>query len=676
MNRLQHESSHYLREHADDLVDWHPWDAEALELAKNENKPILLSIGYAANHRCRKMTRESFQSNKVADFMNENYVNILVDREERPDLDRIYQNAQQLLNRQPGGWPLTMFLDPGDQLPLFGGTYFPPQQTRQQPSFRDVLSGIAKTFGGKNEKMGEFKTKLRDALAPKPANTVSGDFDPTLVDRACGQIDSSYDPEHGGFAEEPKLPHPAGLEMMLDAIECVDEKIKSDRLAQMLDFTLLAMSRGGLYDHLGGGFFGRSNDNAWNTPDFEKLLSDNAALLSLYARRAASTGSDWFRAVANQTADWIMREMQLDSGAVATSQSADVDGDEGRFYVWQRDDIGAVLGDDFDAFASAYGLDKKANFGVDWHLRLEAPDPENWQDTPVAPAHENARAQLFEARASRASAGRDEQIVAASNAFAIRGLVDAARYLDRPDCAAAATRAIDYLRSHHWQDGRLLATSHEGRGGCTAILDDYAALLDALMNSLSVQWRDEDLEFAIGIAEAMLAHFEDSAVGGFFANADDQAQLIQRTKQFGDDTVPAANGNAVIGLLELGYLIGEQRFIAAAERALRVGAAEADDWPSAHATLVRGVMDFTRAAARAIVRVDEPQAAAEWVKAVAGSGNQRARSYVIPAGASALPGALAERGLAADATVSASVCFAGECGDVVTDIDAFKSAIG
>lgn len=667
MNRLQHESSPYLREHADDPVDWHPWDAEALALAQRESKPILLSIGYSANMRCRKMRRESFENKKVADFMNENYLNILVDREERPDIDRIYQNAQQLLNRQPGGWPLTMFLDPDDQLPLFGGTYFPPQQTRNQPSFRDVLSGIAKTFGKQNDKMQEFKSKMREALAPAAPGTVAGEFDPTLIDRACGQIDSSFDPRYGGFEEEPKLPHPAGLEMMLDAITYVDESVKSDRLVHMLDFTLLAMSRGGLYDHLGGGFFGRSSDPQWDIPDFEKLLSDNGALLSVYARRAVQTGSGWFRAVANETADWMIRELQLEHGGFAASQLADVDGDEGRFYLWLRDDVAAALGDDYDAFAAAYGLDRRANFGLYWHLRLAAPDPESWQPDDGPGELAAARAMLFDVRADRLSAGRDEQVVAAWNALAIRGLADAGRILGRADYLDAATRAVDYLREKHFAGGRLLATTHDGKGRQAGNVDDYAALLDALLHLLAARWRDVDLEFACGLADAMLTHFEDEASGGFFLNAHDQPPLIQRLRLFGDDTLPAGNGNAALGLRELGLLVGEARYTDAAERTLRTGLAEAENWPSAHATLMRALMDVVRPPKRVIVRAGDAESAATWRAAAEDQLGQRGRCYVTPPDSGRFP---------ADGATSASIAVSGRFADPVSDLDAFRVALG
>jgi len=676
MNRLQDQTSPYLLQHADNPVDWHPWDAEALALAKRDNKPILLSIGYAANHMCHVMAHESFESQKVAQFMNEHFVNIKVDREERPDLDRIYQNAQQLLNRQPGGWPLTMFLDPNDQLPIFGGTYFPPQQTRKMPSFRDVLSGISKTYGSQNDKMKEFKTKLRDALAAPSVDSTAGKLDPTLIDRACGQIDSSFDEQYGGFSEEPKLPHAAGLDMMLDAAARPDEEEKSKRLLHMLDFTLTAMSCGGLYDHLGGGFFGHSVDSEWTIPHFEKMLYDNGLLLSLYARRARQTDAPWFREVANQTADWMMREMQLDNGGICSSLAADSERVEGQFYVWSYDDIRTIVGDDYDAFADRYGLENKANFGTSWHLRLAAPDPAQSrpQENPTDLAA--ARALLFDAREARVRPGRDDMVVTSWNAICIRGLADIGQQLDRSDCLEAATRAVDYLHQTHWQNGRLLATSRDGQAHLNAYLDDYAFLIDALLVLLSARWRDSDLTFAIALADSMLEHFEDAENGGFFFTSHDHEGLIQRNKPFGDESLPSGNGNAVRALMELGFLLAEQRYLDTAQRALRAGMIEAEKWPSAHATLMSALLDHTEPPPRVILRCSEDADAAQWLTMAAERLSTRSRCYVIPSTASAVPGQLANRSATEGEPVTAYVYRGHECSEGVTSLTDFAANLG
>ena len=289
MNRLREQSSPFLRQHADNPVDWQPWDAEALALARERNKPIMLSIGYAASHQCHVMTRESFESTQVATILNENFTCILVDREERPDIDRLYQTAHGLLNRKPGGWPLTMFLDPQDQLPFFGGTYFPPQPKPQAPGFREVLKGITRMYAAPNHRLAEFKDKFRTALGQVLGGSAPGELDASLVERACGQIDTSFDATHGGFSDAPKFPHPAGLELLRDAARHADGEAKAKRANYMLDFTLHAIAAGGLYDHLGGGFHRDTVDRRVARAALrEDALRQRAAALAVCAPRRRS----------------------------------------------------------------------------------------------------------------------------------------------------------------------------------------------------------------------------------------------------------------------------------------------------------------------------------------------------------------------------------------------------
>ena len=675
MNRLGDQTSPYLLQHADNPVHWHPWDDEALALAKRENKPILLSIGYSACHWCHVMAHESFESTQVAKLMNEHFVNIKVDREERPDLDRIYQTAHQILVRKRGGWPLTMFLDPNDHLPIFGGTYFPPQARRDTPGFRDVLKGIAQAYAKKEDQMKGFKSQFLDALGQILGGGAPGELDNTLIDGACGQIDSSFDAQRGGFSEAPKFPHPAGLELLLDAAAMDDEE-KSKRALYMLDFTLAAMSRGGLFDHLGGGFYRYSVDGEWSIPHFEKMLYDNGPLLSLYAQRAGQTNSTWFRAVANQTADWMMREMQLDNGGICSSLDADSEGKEGQFYVWSYDQARAALGDDYDAFAERFGLNNKANFEKNWHLRLAPPEAESaaWLEAPVTDLAA-ARARLFSARETRVRPGRDDKVLTAWNALSIRGLADAGQQLGRSDCLDAATRAVDFLYQSHWQDGRLLATSRDGHAHLNAYLDDYAFLMDALLVLLSARWRDSDLTFAIALADALLEHFEDRENGAFFFTSDDHENLIQKARSFGDDSLPNGNGVAVRSLLELGFLVGESRYLDAAERALKAGMSEASRWPSAHATLMRALLDFTTPPARVVLRCDERADASAWLDLAAERLSTRSRCYVIPSAAAALPGLLGSRSAAEGATVTAYFCSGHQCSAPATSLEDFTQSL-
>ena len=676
MNRLRDQTSPYLQQHANDPVDWQPWDDEALALARRENKPILLSIGYSASHLCHVMARESFQSTQIAILMNQRFVNIMIDREERPDLDRIYQTAHGLLNRRAGGWPLTMMLDPNDHLPFFGGTYFPPQSRPHVPSFRDVLKGIATMYGSKNDRMPEFKATLRDALTQVLGGSAPAALDITLIERACGQIDSSFDAQRGGFSEAPKFPHPAGLELLLEVAQCAGEEAKTNRALHMLDFTLCAMSRGGLFDHVGGGFFHDSIDADWTIPHFEKMLYDNALLLSVYARRAGQTKNLWFAAVADQIADWMMREMQLGDGSMCGSLDADVDGTEGRFYAWSYDELRSVLGGSYAAVAERFGLNNKANFDGTWHLRLAPPEPASALSTenPVADLTP-ARALLFSARETRVRPARDDKILTSWNALSARGLADIGHHLGRADCFAAATRVVDYLQQTHWHDGRLVAASRAGKARLKAYLDDYAFLLDALLVLLAARWRRSDLAFAIALADVLLAHFADHHNGGFFFTADDHETLLQRAKSFDDNPFLSGNAMAVRSLLELGFLLGEPRYVDAAERALRAGMTEAGRWPSAHATLMRALLEYTTPPERVVLRCDDDADAAPWRALATERLSPRARCYIMPRAEQVTPALAAHHPAVGDAVVTAYVYRGTQCSAAACSLAEFAHAL-
>lgn len=655
MNRLRDQSSPYLRQHADNPVEWQPWDAEALALARARNKPILLSIGYAASHQCHVMTRESFESTQVASILNENFTCILVDREERPDIDRLYQTAHGLLNRRPGGWPLTMFLDPQDQLPFFGGTYFPPQPKPSAPGFREVLKGITRMYAAPNHRLAEFKQNFRTALGQVLGGSAPGELDGSLVDRACGQIDASFDAEHGGFSEAPKYPHPPGLELLLDAAHFADDEAKAMRARYLLDFTLQAVAAGGLYDHLGGGFHRDTVDAAWNMPHFEKMLGDNAQLLSLFARRAAATGQARFAEVAHRTADWLLREMQHDHGAFAGSLDADADGAEGRYYLWPKTALQGVLGERFDDLAPRLGFADKPPSAAGWQLRLAPPTP--GEDALAAATSmdgdlEAVRAELFAARAARLRPRRDDKILTGWNALAIRGLVDAATCLNRPDCLVAASQTADFLRAHHWQGERLLAGSHAGQAGGPGFLDDYSLLLDALLALLAARWRESDFQFAHAVADALLARFSDATHGGFFFTSDEHENLLERSKIFSDDACPSGNGTAARALRTLGLLTGDARYLEAATRTLHAGMTDAGRGPSANATVVRALLEHQRAAPVVVLRTDSETAAQPWRNAVREQGKARVPCFVVPP-AVALD---ASRNAAAGVAVSGFVC--------------------
>ncbi|MEQ8659883.1 MAG: thioredoxin domain-containing protein [Gammaproteobacteria bacterium] len=657
MNRLAEATSPYLQQHAGNPVDWYPWGDEALARAAREGKPILLSIGYSACHWCHVMAHESFERADIAALMNAHFVNIKVDREERPDLDRIYQVAHQLLTRNRGGWPLTMFLTPDDHLPFFGGTYFPPRARHGMPGFDQVLERVAAIFASHAADIEATKPQLRAALAQVLGGAGEpGPIDASLATRACDELLQGFDATHGGFGTAPKFPHPGGLELLRDAAAEAHRETRARRL-HALDFSLEAMARGGLYDHLGGGFCRYSVDDRWDIPHFEKMLYDNGPLLGLYAARAAATARPLFAEAAHTTADWLLDVMRTPAGAFCSSLDADSEGEEGRFYVWQREEVAAVLGARYDAFAARYGLDRPPGFEGRWHLRLAPPG--SGEEDGAAFARDRER--LRERRAARPWPARDDKILTAWNALAIKGLTSVGAHLGRTDCIDAACAALDFLRTRHWRDGRLLATSRDGHAHLAAYLDDHAFLLDALLDVLGVRWRKADLDFAIALADLLLSRFADPARGGFYFTADDHETLIERSRTFSDDSLPAGNGVAARALAELGHLVGEARYTQAARDTLAAGMAEAAHLPSACATLMCALLDDAVPPPRVVLRATAGTLPPAWQAVLARARDARLRSYTIAAHETDLPGLLAARQARAGAAVTAYVCRGTQC---------------
>ncbi|MDD5176634.1 MAG: thioredoxin domain-containing protein [Sterolibacterium sp.] len=565
-NRLADETSPYLRQHADNPVDWRPWSPVALAQAQHEDKPILLSIGYSACHWCHVMAHESFEDPDVAAVMNRNYINIKVDREERPDLDQIYQTAHQMLTQRSGGWPLTMFLTPAG-MPFYGGTYFPKSPRYGLPGFVDLLGRVAQTYRDRRDEIETQNASLLEAMAstlPRGGMGEAAEFDASPLARLRTLLAASFDAQHGGFGSAPKFPHPTDLAFLLRRGD--DAEAREMALA-----TLRRMAAGGIYDQLGGGFCRYSVDAEWSIPHFEKMLYDNGPLLALYADAWALTKEPLFQAVVEQTAAWVMREMQSrnksDAGGYYSSFDADSESEEGKFYVWQREEVRALLSaDEYSVAARCWGLDGPPNFeGTHWHLRLVAAVPQ----AEVA-LLEAARAKLFAARSRRIPPDRDEKILASWNALMIQGMAHAARTFARPDWLASARAALDFVRRELWRDGRLLATCKDGHAHLDAYLDDYAFLLSALLELMQAECRSDDLEFACSLADALLEHFEDKALGGFFFTRHSHEALIHRPKSGYDNATPAGNGVAAHALQRLALLSGDIRYAETAERTLRL----------------------------------------------------------------------------------------------------------
>jgi hypothetical protein len=675
-NRLVSESSPYLQQHAHNPVDWYPWGSEAFEHARRAKKPIHLSVGYSACRWCHVLEDESFEDEATARLLNENFVNIKVDREERPDIDRIYQLAHQLLTQRGGGWPLTMFLTHDDQRPFFGGTYFPKEPRYGMPAFSDLLNRVAEFYRTHQTELRAQNASLiaaLDGLNPPPAPPGTGLTGAAL--KACrAQLARSFDARYGGFGAAPKFPHPQSLERLLRDWRATAPGAEPDLQALYIaGYTLRRMGEGGIYDQLAGGFSRYSVDERWLIPHFEKMLYDNGALLAVYAQAALASDDAFFAQIALQTAGWALTEMQSPEGAFYSSLDADSEGHEGKFYVWSREEVqGALSAEEYAVFAPRFGLDQDANFEGRWHLYVAQPVEEiagRVQRSPddVLALLTSARARLLALRARRVRPGRDEKLLTSWNALMIRGLAIAARALERSELGAAAGRALDFLRRTMWRDGRLLATCKDGRAHLNAYLDDYAYLADAVLELQQVRFRAEELQFARQLLEVILGHFSDAQAGGFYFTSDDHETLIHRSKTFGDDATPAGNGIAALALQRFGHLLGEPRYLAAAEHTLRAAWPAMEKYPSSHVTLVTALEELLEPPEIVILR-GEADAIGSWRRELARVFAPRRLVLAIPAAEPGLPPALADK--APRGAAVAYVCRGSTCSAPVESLGA------
>jgi len=680
-NRLINETSPYLRQHAHNPVDWYPWGREALDKARAEGKPIHLSVGYHACHWCHVLEHESFEDEATARILNDNFVNIKVDREERPDIDRIYQIAQQMLTQRGGGWPLTMFLTHDDQRPFFGGTYFPNEPRHGLPAFKDVLQRVAAYYRERAPELRAQNEALMAAFAElnPPAADPGTQLGAAPLEACRAQLARSFDPRNGGFGGAPKFPHPLTIEWLLRHWHASAEAPEPDLQAlYMATLTLRRMGEGGIDDQLGGGFCRYAVDEAWMIPHFEKMLYDNGALLAVCAQAALATGDAYYAQVADATAAWVMREMQSDAGGYYSSLDADSEGHEGKFYVWTRAEIQAALtAEEFAVFAPRFGIDQPANFEGHWHLRVCAAIEDLARSSGRTPEAIQtllgaASAKLLALRSRRVRPARDDKILTSWNALMIRGMAIAARALARPDLAESASRALEFIRRELWRDGRLLATSMDGRSHLNAYLDDYAYLAEAVLELQQLRFRSEELAFGQELLEVLLRHFADQAGGGFYFTSDDHESLIQRPKSFGDDATPAGNGLAAIALQRYGHVLGEPRYLAAAERTLRAAWPALSRYPQAHISLVIALEETLRPPEVVIIR-GPADSIETWRTELASLYAPRRVVLAIPADTQALPPALADKTPRGEEPV-AYVCRGSTCSAPLGSLEALLGA--
>ena len=661
-NHLATETSPYLLQHVDNPVDWHPWGEAALSLARREDKPILLSIGYSACHWCHVMAHESFEDTEVAAVMNELFVNIKVDREERPDLDQIYQSVHNMLTGRAGGWPLTLFLTP-DGTPYYAGTYFPKAARYGLPGFPDICIRLAEVYHQQRDAVEKQNASVREALARTiPESAVAQPLEAAPIDLLRTALIESFDSHYGGFGGAPKFPHPTDVAFLLRRA-AFDDEARNAALT-----TLTRMAEGGIYDQLGGGFARYSVDARWEIPHFEKMLYDNGPLLSLYADAWVIAHTPLFQRVAEETVAWVMREMQSPEGGYYSSLDADSEGEEGKFTVWDRDEVRALLNaTEWEVAASHWGLNDPPNFeNSHWNLKVSAPisDPER-------ALLSSARTKLFKVRAQRIHPGRDDKILTSWNALMIQGMARAARVFGRSDWLASARQSLDFIRSTLWRDGRLLATYKDNKAHLNAYLDDYAFLLAALIELMQTEFQVDDLDFATQLADVLLAQFEDREHGGFFFTSHDHEALIHRPKPGVDNATPSGNGVAAVALQRLGHLLGEPRYLEAARRTLECYCPQFSEQASGFAVLIEALDEALTPPESVILRGPAAELGV-WQKALSAEPLPHMLTLALPNELAGLPPALAKP--KSDA-VNAWVCQGVNCLPPIASLEALVATV-
>jgi len=595
-NRLQHETSPYLLQHADNPVDWYPWGPEALEAAVEQDKPILLSIGYSACHWCHVMAHESFEDPKTAEFMNEHFINVKVDREERPDIDDIYMQATLVFNRGQGGWPMTVFLTP-DGRPFHAGTYYPPKPRYGMPSFRQVMEAVVETY---RKKRGEVENTAKNLAADLGRNVFEAMaaepdlLSEALLDTAAENLIRRVDPVHGGLSRgRPKFPNPVNLEYLLRYHSATG----SDQALQVVLFTLRKMAQGGMYDQLGGGFHRYSVDERWLVPHFEKMLYDNAQLARVYLHAWQVSGDPFLREVVEDILDYVMREMTAPSGGFYSTQDADTEGEEGKFFVWTEPEIRAALDgvvSNVDAVLAYWGVTPEGNFEgknilhvADMIERVAVRNGlsvEQMRDDVSA-----ARTVLFTLRKERPAPHRDEKIIAAWNGMMLAAFAEAARVLDRDEYReVAAANAAFLLREMTVDDNRLWRTHRDGVSKINGYLEDYANVIDGLLELYQATFEARWFVAAQGFAEAALDHFS-ADDGGFFDTSDDHEELFVRPRNVQDNATPSGSAMIAYDLLRLTAYTGETRYEDAALSLYRSLGAALSEYPMAFGEMLIGL---------------------------------------------------------------------------------------
>jgi uncharacterized protein len=591
-NALINETSPYLLQHAHNPVDWHPWGEEALSKAKADDKPILLSIGYSACHWCHVMEHESFENEEIAKLMNDNFINIKVDREERPDLDQIYMTAVQMMTGQ-GGWPMTMFLTP-DGVPFYGGTYFPPDDRYNMPGFPRVLLSVAEAYRSQREQVGNTATQMlgelrRVGLAAESSDLLTAE----ILDGAYRRIAKNYDPANGGFGSAPKFPPAMTLEFFLHTYH----RTRDEGALKIVTETCRKMAEGGMYDQLGGGFHRYSVDARWLVPHFEKMLYDNALLARLYLHVYQLTKDDFTRRIATETLDYVVREMTDPRGGFYSSQDADSEGVEGKFFVWSPQEVVEALGENDGAiFCDYFDVTGRGNFEGHNILHVDATIDDvagrhNLDAASVREIIDKGRRQLFEIRERRVKPGRDEKVLTAWNGLMLASFAEASAILDENKYREVARANARFVLDDLSREGLLLRTYKDGEAKLNAYLEDYASFIDGLNSLYEVTGEIEWLESAIALTNKMIEEFWDEEEGGCFFTGRSHERLIVRSKEWMDNATPSGNSLAAMSLLRLSSLTGNEDYRRRATTILRLVADQVRRYPSAFGFALKA-LDF------------------------------------------------------------------------------------
>jgi len=593
-NRLVHETSPYLLQHAHNPVDWYPWGQEALSRAKKEDRPILLSVGYSSCHWCHVMEKESFENETIAGIMNLCFINIKVDREERPDLDELYMNAVQVMTGS-GGWPMTVFLTP-NLVPFHAGTYFPPEDRGGMPGFSKVLVVVSDYYRSHRGEVEKMEAQLKDALHQITEMVLSQEaVNDKVLTKAFTALESQFDPIYGGFGNAPKFPNSMALSFLLRYWKSTGSK----NGLEMVEKSLERMADGGIYDHLGGGFHRYSVDERWLIPHFEKMLYDNALLSRTYFEAYQATGKERYRDVGEEILHYVRREMTSPEGGFYSTQDADSEGEEGKFYVWTRDEIKEVLGKEKGTpFCAYYGVATEGNFEGGRSVLNIASTLEKVSQLYGMPVVElkkvlaEGRQKLYAEREKRARPGRDEKILTAWNGLMISGFVDGFRVTEKKQYLNGAKETAGFILREMQEDGDLLRVFHGGKSRVKGYSEDYAFCIQALIDLYEATFETEWLKEAEDLNQRMIYQFWDEKNGGFFFTGKGNEPLIARSKNPYDNAIPSANSVAVFNLIKLGYLTGEESFRSKAEQILRLFDDFLEQHPSGFTQMLSGLSFF------------------------------------------------------------------------------------